>query len=480
MSADPSIDLRLVEQVEQEALVGGAALDQHRRVGNGAPEPAECLVPGPAVRDHLRDHGVEVGRDGVALGHPGVDPHARAGRQLQQRDPAGGRCEVAVRVLGVEPGLHRVPGLDRRHALEPATRRDVQLGPHQVHAGRHLGDGVLDLQPGVDLEEREELLTRVVQELDRRGAAVVHGEREPLGSGLELAGLLGRQHRRRRLLDDLLVAPLQRAVTHAQRPGGPLPVGDDLHLDVAGTGYQPLEEHHAAPERTGRLVAGALVRVGELGVGGDDPDATAATARCRLEHQGVADLLARPQRVREGVDGAAAPGSDRHTDLLGEQLRTDLVAEQAHRLGARADEGHPDALAQLGEGGVLGHESPPDPCGVGTGLAQRPLEDREVQVRPGRGGTERVRQVRLARERRVALAVGAQRDRLDPDTALGAQLAGCVDQPHRGLTPVDDRDPSEHRCGLQAWWASVGISYRGSTLAHRPGLACPLPCVAVR
>jgi uncharacterized phage protein gp47/JayE len=43
---------------------------------------------------------------------------------------------------------------------------DENLQLDQVDAGGDLGDRVLDLQPGVDLEEREELLVRLIEVLD--------------------------------------------------------------------------------------------------------------------------------------------------------------------------------------------------------------------------------------------------------------------------------------------------------------------------
>ena len=81
-----------------------------------AAQPGERLVAGPAAGDDLGDHRVEVGGNRVALAHAGVDPDAGAGGQFQQRDPARRRGEVAVGVLGVEPGLDGVAGLGRRRA----------------------------------------------------------------------------------------------------------------------------------------------------------------------------------------------------------------------------------------------------------------------------------------------------------------------------------------------------------------------------
>jgi hypothetical protein len=219
-------------------------------------------------------------------------------------------------------------------------------------------------------------------------------------------GLLRGQHRGRRLLDDLLVAALDRAVPDPERPRGALAVGDDLDLDVTRSGDQALEEDHAAAERALRLVAGPPVGVRHLLVRRDLADAAPATTGGGLEHDRVADLVGLGDRVVEGVERSTAPRGDRDTDLLRDELRADLVAEPSHGLGARADEGDPDALAELGERGILGDEPPADPGGVRSGVEQRLLQDREVQVGTGRGGSEVVGQVGLAHEHRSPLALG--------------------------------------------------------------------------
>jgi hypothetical protein len=116
--------LPLVEQVEQERLVRRPAVDHHRGVCQRAAQPGQRLLSGGTDGDDLGDHRVEVGRNHITLGHPGVDPHPGPDRQPQQGDPPGGRGEVTVGVLGVEPGLDRVPGLGRGVALQLAARRD--------------------------------------------------------------------------------------------------------------------------------------------------------------------------------------------------------------------------------------------------------------------------------------------------------------------------------------------------------------------
>ena len=181
------------------------------------------------------------------------------------------------------------------------------------------------------------------------------------------------------------------------------------------------------PNARGRLVAGALVGVGQLVVGGDHPDAAAAAAGGRLEHQRVADLwLPRPARPRgcrrrPGSTGRPARRPPRRCSL-------EPILSPSLRIASalRADEGDADPVAQLGEGRVLGDEPPADPGGVGAGLAQGALEDRVVEVGARGRRAERVGEVGLAHEHRGALAVGVQGDGLDraaPPSALSSRTA---------------------------------------------------------
>ena len=150
-----------VEQFEHEALVRGAALDHHGGLTHGAAQPAQRLDPGSSEGDDLGDHRVEVGGDLIALGHSGVDPDTRPRRQVEPGDPAWCGCEVAVGVLRVEPGLHGVAELGRTVG-QPVARGHLDLSLDQVELVGDLGDRVLDLQPGVHLEERERAVRRVV------------------------------------------------------------------------------------------------------------------------------------------------------------------------------------------------------------------------------------------------------------------------------------------------------------------------------
>ncbi len=83
-----------------------------------------------------------------------------------------------------------------------------------VDAGGHFGDGMLDLQPRVHLDEVEPAVLE--QELEGAHPAIAD---LPAGIGAacpDFGDGLRRDPRRRRLLDHLLVAPLRRAIATAQ------------------------------------------------------------------------------------------------------------------------------------------------------------------------------------------------------------------------------------------------------------------------
>ena len=258
VSADGGDDLVTVEQIEKEGLVGGAAVDDDGGLPQRGAQPRQRFVSVAAPRDDLGDHRVVVGRDDVALRDAGVDPDAGAQRELQQPHGARRGRKVVVGILGVQPGLDGVAELGRAFALESTAAGDDDLQLHQVEAGGDLGDRVLDLQPGVDLEEREDLLLRLVEELHRAGAAVA-GRADQFGRhASQVVGLLLGEYRRAGFLDQLLVPALDGAVAHSRRPDVAVVVGDDLDLDMAGIGDQALHEDDRVAERALGLALRAL------------------------------------------------------------------------------------------------------------------------------------------------------------------------------------------------------------------------------
>ncbi len=194
--------------------------------------PRDRFLAIAAVHDDLGDHRVVVRRNRALGVRGGVDAHAGAAGDAERVDGAGRRHE-RDRIFGVDAALDGVPGegdlaLLERQAL---AGRDADLLLDDVDAGHPLGDRVLDLDAGVHFHEVEVAL-RIHQELERAGVGVLHGARGVDDRRAHLAPHLVGDRDRRRLLDQLLVAALDRALALAQVHDVAVMIAEDLVLDV--------------------------------------------------------------------------------------------------------------------------------------------------------------------------------------------------------------------------------------------------------
>jgi hypothetical protein len=242
------------------------------------------------VRDYLGEHRVIVAAHEAAVGDPRV--HAHPIRPANRQDAAASGQEARRWVLGVDPCLDRVPaGLPLGRPRFGFPGRHPKLQFHQVQTENLLRDRVLDLEPGVHLHEEELVRPAAADdELDRPGPDVADRASRLDRGGAHRAALCFIQQRRRRLLDDLLVPPLQRALALAEVDGIPVGVGENLDLDVPGVGHQPLDQQRVVPEAAAGLTPGRGDRGRQVGGPVHFAHSLAAAARARLKQYRVADL----------------------------------------------------------------------------------------------------------------------------------------------------------------------------------------------
>ena len=183
---------RVVEHRLQEGDVRGDAADAE--LGEGALRAGDRGGVVAAAAGELREHRVEVradlraGVDGAA-----VEADAGAAGRAVRRDLAGVGAEAGGRVLGRDAALQGGPaepdGVLREAELgEGLPRGDAHLRQHEVDVGDLLGDGVLDLDARVHLDEHVlagALAHRVEQELDGAGVHVADRLRERDGVAVQ-------------------------------------------------------------------------------------------------------------------------------------------------------------------------------------------------------------------------------------------------------------------------------------------------------
>ncbi|CDZ89351.1 Choline dehydrogenase [Rhodococcus ruber] len=436
----------VLDDVPVERDHGGQAVDLE--LGQGAAGALERLLPGLARDDQLGEHRVELPADDVALHHAGVDAHTRARGLAVHADRAGGRQEAAAGVLAVDAELERVPARGRVLGdLELLAVGDAELLAHQVDARGLLGDRVLDLQAGVDLEEGDGVA--LDQVLDRAGAVVAGLAADGLGGLVDAAALLVGQERRGGLLDELLEAALQRAVAGAGDDDVAVLVGDDLRLDVAGLVEVLLDEALAAAEGGDGLAGRGLEQLGDLLDGVRDLHAAAATAEGRLDRDRHAVLLRELHDLVGIGDGVLGARGHRGLGALGDVPCGDLVTEVADGLRGGADPDQAGVDHGLGEVGVLGQEAVAGVDRVGAGLAGGVEDLVEHQVGLG-GGLATERECLVGELHELGVGVGFCVDGHAPVTGV----LGGSDDPHSDLAAVGDEHLRDVRAGMTGHGAS--------------------------
>ena len=214
---------------------------------------------------------------------------------------------------------------------------------------------MLDLQARVHLHEVERAI--LGDELDGAGADIADRARGGAGRLAHRAAPVGVHARRRRLLDHLLMAPLDRAVALEQRDHIAVRVGEHLDLDVPRARQVAFDQHAIVAERRLRLAARERERRVEILGALDDPHALAAAAGRGLDQHRIAD----PRRRRAQHVGvlivAVIAGHQRHAGAFHQRLGRGLRPHRADRRRRRADEHDARVRAGFGEVRVLAEEA---------------------------------------------------------------------------------------------------------------------------
>ena len=391
-------ELGTADQVREKGRIGARAGDLQ-----GFESPAQAVerrLPRRSMGDDLGDHRIVMRADDlrIHLVHPhrGVDANAFArgleGRPV--RDAAlllidvevvqrsGRRQKTLLRILGIEPRLDGVP-VDRQLVLREAAaarrrRRAVASSTRSSPVTASVTGCSTCRRVFISMKKKPSArrpfepsamnstvpAPTIADGRGRRDGGAAHGVAH------------GRRHARRGgLLDDLLVAALQRAVALEQMHDIAVPVAEHLHLDVARLQNVFLDEHAPVAEGVRALHARALVEGGvEIEHPVDPAHALAAAAGDRLDQDRIADLIGLLAQEIGILPVAVIAGHRRHAGPLHQRLRLALEAHGADRGWRRADEDDARGGAGLGEFRVLRQEAV---AGVNRGGARalRGLDD---------------------------------------------------------------------------------------------------------
>ena len=272
----------------------------------------------------------------------------------------------------------------------------------------------------------EPKLTRLVEKKLHRACTDVPDRRGRAHRGCQRLLALGiAQNRGRRLLDELLVLALHRAVPLPEVHDLSVLVGKQLDLDVAPAFDQLLEVEPAIGETSNGLRLSRVIGSFHFPRFADDAHASPATPALGLQQDGESNGIGDLARLLDAVQHPVASGNQfqpggRHGSLGG-----CLATELLHDRGRRADEGHAMCFAQGSEQWILGEESPAWVKCAAPGL-NGSLDDalfREVALaRPRRSEQNRLT---AAQVRCISVGLGDAKHRCDAEPVARPCNASC-------------------------------------------------------
>src|SRR5258706_1083293 len=335
------------KQIEQEFPVAGDARNAKLRQGAARLRRRRAQAAGRHVHDDLCEQRVETRIDEQTRVAARVDAYTRRAGRIERVKYPGRRANHAVgrHRFRVDAHLHRHATRCRyarggqSQFLKRTAFRDGELRAHEVDPGDRLGDGMLDLQAGIGLDENETgTIVRLLlyQEFERGKAGQLHFPRHAQRRVDQAIAQRRRQPRRGRNLDELLTVALQAAFALPEMADFAAAIADDLDFDVARFEEQFLHVDVAIAERLHGLRTAAFESRLELLYIEHLPHAAAAATRDRLEHDGAvrlqkaAGVFERRRRI--------GPRQYRHAALHGKGTRPALVAKNFQHLGGGTNE----------------------------------------------------------------------------------------------------------------------------------------------
>src|ERR1039458_520767 len=346
-------------------------------------------------------------------------------------------CSTWIRVFRSE----RVSAMHDRavqHVGQLFARRDHDLALYQVHVRDHFRDGMLHLDTRIHLDKIKPMLL-IHEEFDGPGIVVADLAERLADDVPDFLAQLGRHPHRRRLLQQFLVAPLNRALAFSQADDVAVLVAQHLELDVARVHDIALQVKVAVAEGGRRLRLRLPVETGQFVFIAYNAHAPPPAARRGFEDDGKTDLPRPLARFSIGGDYAVGAGKDGHTVLLHRGSSFFFFAHQPDDIGSGPDELDVTGLAHFREVGVFGKQAITRVDGVHV---------RDLGRADHRGNVEiTLRQLRWAdanrfigeaHVQRIPVRLAVDRHRAD------VEFLACANDAQRNLAAVRNQNLLKH------------------------------------
>ena len=339
------------------------------------------------------EQGVIVRRDNRAgEGIAAVKTDAEAAAAAVGDELAGVRHEVVGRVLSRDTALdsmaHGLQILLLRQvdfrAMELIAFSNFDLGLHDIDTGNLLGNGMLNLNTRVNLDEVE-LAVGSSKEFYSAGADIINVLHQLYSCVADSLALLYRQSEGRSDFYELLMTTLYGAVTLEQVHEVAMRIADNLHLDMLRVLQIFFQIDFIIAKSLFRFALGHIICSHCLFSVMDNAHAAAAAAVDSFNNNRIAGFFTKVQHLLHGVYSALGAGNHRNACQLSLLAGVELVAEHNQMLQTRADEGDALLSAAAGQVAVLGQEAVAGVDGVDIMLTCNAQDVFDIKISVGRG-----------------------------------------------------------------------------------------------
>src|SRR5260370_6699256 len=258
-------------------------------------------------------------------------------------------------MVGIDGGIDRVATMHDgalQHVGQLFARGDHDLTLDQVHIGDHFGDRMLHLDARVHLDEVKPPLL-VHKKFDGAGIVVADVAQSFAEDVPDFLAQLGRHLYGRRFFEQLLVAPLNRALALPQADDVAVLVRQHLEFDMARILDIAFQVKVAVAGGGRGLRLRLPVQAGQLVFSAHDAHAASAATRRGFEDDGKLGFPLPLARFFLGGDYAVRAGKDRYAVLFHGGASFFFLAHQPDDIGSRPDELDVAGFADFREIGVF-------------------------------------------------------------------------------------------------------------------------------
>ena len=325
-----------------------------------------------------------------------------------------------------------------QNLVQPLAGSNPQLRLHQVDAGNRFRHRMLHLNARIHLDKVDRAVL-IHQELDRPSILIADLGQAALQRRTQMLADLRRHLQTRRLLDQLLMAPLDRAFALKEHLDIPVLVRQYLKLDMPRPLNEFLHVHLAVAEGICRLLRSRRIQIRQLLSRSHNPHPASAATSLGLQNHRITNLIRPLERVLGIGNNSIRSRQNRHLGLLHRLARFFLLAHQARHLRRRAYELDVRNPADLGEIRILAQQAIAGMDRIHIRNLRRRNHRRHIEIavaRPRRTNADRL--IRKPHMQRIAIRLAIDSNRLD------AQLFAGTNDAQRNFAAIGNENFTQH------------------------------------